>query len=171
MNYNLDYFESILTRCSTTAEKIFKIRWEFIKEFNPKTLLDYGCGVGWMRAYRPRDVIVDTFDIGCFPQTGIQHFNYDMICFWDVIEHMPDLSVLKEIFNKTKYVAISIPIRTKDTDMNTWVHHKPEQHYHWFYMEDFKKLIDSLGFEIVKIGQPECPPRTDVYNFVCRRKV
>jgi hypothetical protein len=77
--YNLDYYEEMLRRNSKTAEKITKIRWQFISRISPKLVLDYGSGCGWFRAYRPTEVTVDTYDIGKYPQTGIKHDFYSSI--------------------------------------------------------------------------------------------
>jgi len=167
IEYNLEYFESILTRCSTTAEHIFKIRWDFIKELQSKIVLDYGCGVGWFRAYRPTDIIVDSFDIGNFPQTRIIHDNYDVVCLWDVIEHISDfMKLLEEITKMTRYIALTIPIKPNNVAWKDWNHFKIEQHLHQFDLERLNMIFDYFKFKKIKCGQPECPPRIDVFSMI-----
>jgi hypothetical protein len=170
MKYDLDYFEFCLRRCSTTAEQVFKIKWEFIKELNPKTVLDYGCGVGWFRAYKPDGIEVDSYDIGNFPQTGIVRDKYDVICLWDVLEHIPDyMETLEALVKMSDYIALTIPVKPKEKSWKDWKHLRLDQHLHHFDLERLDLIFDSFGFKQMKIGQPECPPREDVYNLIYKR--
>ena len=81
MNYDLEYFEKMLRLNSKTGELISNIRWAWIGDTHPKTILDYGSGCGFFRAYRPEGVEVNSYDIGTFPQTGIELKIYDIVCF------------------------------------------------------------------------------------------
>lgn len=167
MKYDLEYYENLLRRYSKTAEDICKIRWDWISELNPKTVLDYGCGVGWFRAYRPLGVEVDTFDIGPYPQTGVGLKVYDMVCFFDVLEHLPDFSVIEPVVRLANHIAVSLPI--KNGDLTTWAHFKPGEHLHYFTHETLLALMARYGFAILKSGTPECPPRKDISSYVFRR--
>ena len=40
--YDVDYIENMLRMYSKSAEDICKRRWNFVKECNAKTVLDYG---------------------------------------------------------------------------------------------------------------------------------
>ena len=77
--YDLEYFEKMLRQNSKTAEEISNIRWDWLYELCPKTVLDYGSGCGFFRAFRPRGIEVDTYDIGPYPQTGIRLRLYDIV--------------------------------------------------------------------------------------------
>lgn len=173
MQYNLEYFEKMLRLNSATAEHISAIRWDFVKEIEPKTVLDYGSGPGWFRAFRPDYVEhVDTYDIGQFPQTGIRRDVYDLITFWDVIEHIKNLSSLSSLWTKTKYVALSIPIRYKGLKLKEWKHYKPGEHFHYFSEETIKGYFRSIGFECCKFEYPEvtCGIRKDIGSGLFKRK-
>jgi len=175
--YDLDYFEVMLRQNSGTAEQICKVRWDLVMRFKPKVVLDYGCGCGWFRAFRPEGVEVDTFDIGRhkfgkFPQTGIAHDHYDMVCFWDTLEHIPNFMAIQEILEIADFVAVSIPIIPSKNDfrIEDWKHFKPGEHLHYFTEQTINALWDKFGFENVFTGCPECPPRKDVMTFVYAKK-
>jgi hypothetical protein len=172
--YNLGYYENMLRMYSATAEKINKIRWEWIRSHcNPLTVLDYGCGVGWFRAFRPETgLTVNTFDIGEFPQTGIRLSEYDLICFWDVLEHLPSFDVIEELLDKAQYVAATVPIvpERRSFDLRKWKHFKPGEHLHYWTSEMVIDMFEAYGYKLVTTGTPECPPRQDVHSFLFERR-
>jgi len=170
--YNLGYYEIMLRQNSGTAEKINKIRWDFVKEINPKVVLDFGCGVGWFRAWRPEGIEVDTHDIGPFPQTGIVHIEYDLITLWDVFEHLPNFDLIWRLLDKSKYCALSIPVLPKGKRLDTWKHFKPGEHLHYFTEEQLDMLFGRYGFEKIKRGMPECKPagpREDIVSLLYKK--
>jgi len=168
--YNLDYFEGYLRRCSKHAEKISKIRWDFIKEVNPKTVLDYGSGVGWFRAFRPNGVRVDSYDIGNYPQTGILCDKYQILCLWDVLEHIPDFREIEFILKETQYVALTVPIKPPKIKIENWKHFKPNEHLHYFTIESLDALFKRYNFKKIKHGYPECPPREDILSALYQKR-
>ena len=167
--YDIKYYEGMLRNYSATAEMISHIRWEFVSQVSPKFVLDYGCGVGWFRAFRPESVVVDTYDIADFVQTGIQREFYDLVCFWDVLEHIPNFETIEAVLESTTYIAITIPIKPEKQVLNTWKHFKPNEHLHYFTKESVQDMFSKVGFYSVKDGQPECPPRVDICSFLFER--
>lgn len=168
MKYDLDYYENLLKQYSKTAKEICEIRWDWVKEISPKTVLDYGCGVGWFRAYRPQGVEVDSYDIGAYPQTGISLKVYDLVCFYDVLEHIEDFSTIEPVLRLANYVVTSLPIKNGD-DLANWKHFKPGEHLHYFTEEMLVALFKRYGFKLIRQDTPECPPRTDIHSFLFRR--
>ena len=162
--YNLGYYERMLRLNSKTAEYISKVRCEFIMAVYPKTVLDYGSGVGWFRAFRPEGIEVDTYDIGDYPQTGMLREDYDVVCFWDVLEHIPNLAEIEFQLHHTKHIALSIPIKPENIKLEKWKHFKPAEHLHYFTIEMLDALFKPFNFERIKDGYPEVPPRVDVYS-------
>lgn len=167
MKYDLDYYENLLRQYSKTAREICEIRWTWVESIHPRTVLDYGCGVGWFRAYRPQGVEVDSYDIGPFPQTGISLKVYDLVCLYDVLEHIEDFSILEPVLRLANHVVTSLPI--KNGDLAEWRHFKPGEHLHYFTHETLEALFRRYGFELVKQGSPECPPRRDIESFLFKR--
>jgi hypothetical protein len=174
--YDINYYTNLLKIHSHTAKMINEIRWEWVKECNARSILDYGSGVGWFKAYAPKDVEVDTFDIMPTLQTGITKSEYDLITFWDVLEHINDIYSLKDIIHKANYIAASVPIIPKPMLLDrkllkTWKHYKPGEHINLFYEDSFENLFCGCwNFKLVKYGQPECPPREDIWNFLFKRR-
>lgn len=172
MKYDLDYYENMLRLYSHTAKQINEIRWKFISSLNPSTVLDYGSGVGWFRAWRPKGVKVFSHDIApAFPQTGIDLRIYDIVCFWDVLEHIDDFRKVEPVLALAKAVAATLPIApTESESIGSWKHFKPGEHLHYFTERTLTSLFDKYGFRLLEKGQPECPPREDVTSFLFVRK-
>ena len=170
IDYDIHYYDNLLRIHSHTAEKIANIRWNFINGVNPNTVLDYGCGVGWFRAFKPPEVIVDSYDIMPVPQTGVCREKYDLICFWDVIEHIKNLNALDLIVEMGEYIACTVPVFPPGKNLVTWKHFKPGEHLQLFSEGHVEDLFNRWGFRLLKKGQPECPPREDVWNFLFKRR-
>ena len=162
MKYDIEYYEKMLREYSGTGEEIAKIRWNWISELEPDVVLDYGSGVGWFRAWRPKGVQVHTFDIGPYLQTGIELIIYDVVCFWDVLEHIPDFEGIEPVLMLARNVAVSLPLGEGKDGLDRWKHFKPDEHLHYFTEEILDALFKRYGFHKGKIDQPECPPREDI---------
>jgi len=175
-DYGLDYFENMIHMNSVSAKNIFKVRWDFVAEVNAQTVLDYGCGTNFLSVFQPHGVDVDSFDIGhieegvLYPQTGITRDEYDLVCFFDVLEHVdwnkaPDESI-EEVLRKTTWVVVTVPIKPENQLLETWKHYKPQEHLTYFTAETLVEFFAHRGFKEVKRGTPECPPRVDVATFL-----
>ncbi len=169
IKYDLSYYEKMLRQNSRLAEKIAKVRWSFISRLNARFVLDYGSGVGWFRAYKPSDVEVDSFDIGPYPQTGILRDYYNLICFWDVLEHISGFNELKDILTSTDYVALSIPIKPDKVPIEKWKHFKPGEHLNYFSEKSLDEIFRKYSFHLLAKGSPECPPREDILSLIYMR--
>ena len=166
--YGIDYYEKMLKLYSQTGEMISKIRWHFLSEIRPKLVLDYGAGLGWFRAIRPFGVEVDSYDIDEFPvkHTGILHDKYDVICMWDVLEHIINFSFLEDLFKKTNYIALTYPILPEGVKLAEWFHFKPLEHVHYLDTNKLETIFTNFGFKLLKNEMPECPPRKDIHSFL-----
>jgi len=167
--YNTDYFYNMLRMYSPTAKQICEARWEFVSGVKPLTVLDYGSGCGFFKAFAPAGIDVDTFDVMDVPQTGITKKRYDLITLWDVLEHIPNLLDLKPIFAMTDNVALTVPIKPEDVSWKEYKHFKIGEHIHHFQPDYLCAVMDVFGFELLKSGMPECPPRSMIGSFLFRR--
>lgn len=166
--YNINYYDNMLRNYSATAEFISRIRWDFVSCLRPKLVLDYGSGIGWFRAFAPKDVTCDTFDIMPVFQTGILHDIYDMVTFWDSLEHIQH-EKYETLFNRANSIAVTIPIKPNGKPLKEWKHWKPKEHIFLPDEKELTSLFDAYGFELIKKGTPECPPRVDVHSFLFAR--
>jgi len=168
MDYDIEYYENMLRNYSKTAEQISEVRWRFISQLNPKTVLDYGSGVGWFRAFRPAGVSVWSYDIMPVPQTGIDLRMYDVVCFWDVLEHIPDFSRIEPVLALARHIAASLPLLPNNNpqQLSEWKHFKPGEHLHYFSHDTLSALMKTYGFVELKKGMPECPPREGIWSYL-----
>ena len=167
--YNLAYYDKMLRNYSSTAQDICRIRWGWVKEANARTVLDYGSGVGYFRAFRPEGIEVDNYDVMAVPQTGITKDGYDLLVLWDVLEHLSGLEPIDKLLHNSQFVAISIPILPDGKSWIGWKHFKPGEHIFYPNRSQLAAMFASYGFAEVKAGQPECPPREDVWNFLYKK--
>jgi len=170
MKYDLDYYERTLYLNSTTAEKISNIRWQFVKSVRAKTVVDFGAGVPWFRVFRPPNVDVDTYDVGVAPQTGIRRSEYDLITFWDVLEHLKDMNLANFVLQHSKWAAVTVPVLPDGVFLHKWKHYKPGEHVTIFTEASIDEFFIKRGFKLVKKGTPECPPRSDIGSFLFKRQ-
>lgn len=175
MRYDRDYYYNLLRMQAEHAQHISDVRWAFVHECGAKTVLDYGCGVGFFKAFAPSNIEVDTYDIGPYVMTGIKHKKYDLACLWDVIEHVdwkrnPDMNIESTLM-KAKYVAVTVPILPVGKKLKDWKHWKPKEHLIRFKSIDHViSFFKKRGFKLVKMADIENPPREDIYNFLFKRK-
>lgn len=171
MKYGLEYYEKMLRGYSASGEKIARIRWDFVSEIKPRVVLDYGSGVGWFRAWRPPGVEVDSYDIGPVPQTEIRVIMYDIVCFWDVLEHIRDFSLIEPVLNLSRHIALTIPIQPTNTPISDWKHFKPMEHLNYFTRDSIQDLLGRYDFNLLKEAKAECPPREDIHSFLFKKGV
>jgi hypothetical protein len=168
--YDADYFYNMLRMYSPTAKQICDARWAFVAQAGAKTVLDYGSGCGFFKAFAPADVAVDTFDLMKVPQTGVRAYKYDLVTLWDVLEHIPDLESMRKIFDMTNWIGLTVPIKPADVPWKEYKHFKPGEHIHHFQEDYLCAVMDLFGFELVKSGNPECPPRSMIGSFLFKRR-
>lgn len=172
--YDLKYFYNMLRMYSQSAKQICEARWKFIEDgvgfsLKGRSVLDYGSGCGFFKAFAPEGVEVDNFDVMPVPQTGITRQRYDVITFWDVLEHIADLESMREIMDKAAFVAITVPIKPADVPWNQYKHFKPGEHIHHFDKDYLSAWMERFGFRLEVEGFPECPPREFIGSFLFRR--
>jgi len=178
IKYDEKYYYNLLKIHTDTARRIVDIRYKFIEDnilsidrLPEPTILDYGSGVGFMKALAPEWVHqVDTFDIMPVPTTGITREKYDIICFFDVLEHIPDFSDVMPILKKCKYAYITVPMKPNDLTWKNYKHFKPSEHIHYFTDDLLKYIFEYMGFDFLVSGSPECPPRQHIMSYIFKRR-
>jgi len=167
--YDPSYYYKMLREYTKTAEQICKVRWDFVKDVEAKTVLDYGSGCGFFKAFAPEGILVDTFDVMFVPVTGITQDRYDLVTFWDVLEHIPDFNEILPVLSISANVAITVPIKPPKMAWKDFKHYKPLEHIHHFTEESLNTLMRRFGFRLMKSGDPECPPRQYIYSYLFKK--
>jgi hypothetical protein len=116
----------------------------------PTSILDVGYGNGEFLLAASNQVI-DCFgyDVSDYPiPDGIQRSpsmfdrKYDVITFFDSLEHFPDIDFVKEL--KCNFVCISVPncFYFSDEWFDNWKHRKPDEHI-WHF--NYQALVGFMG--------------------------
>jgi hypothetical protein len=128
------------------------------------TVLDVGYGNGdflkvWS-LWPEWNVKVAGYDVGEYPtpegierisEDDISRRRFDLVTFFDSLEHMGTLDLLAGL--QTKYVAITVPWCHADrlgTDwFRGWRHRRPGEHVRHFSPRSLTELMYSLGYELM----------------------
>lgn len=177
-DYGKSYFVNNKYRDKSALEKEYGRRKKLLKKYVPvrSHILDAGCATGDFVDYISHtyysegyDVSADAIEIGRkrFPRTGKHLFeinefesrtiNYDAICMWDVIEHLPEPDKIAEwLKGKLKsqgYLLISTPnigAPFAKLTKGKWPFMTPPEHVSFFTRKAFIELADRLDMDIVE---------------------
>ena len=90
--------------------------------------------------------------------------SYDIVCFFDSLEHFEDISFVKDL--KTKYVYISVPLCHNFSDewFKNWKHRREDEHLWHFNIESIEMYMDEMGYKVVTGNNVEDVIRRPVDN-------
>jgi SAM-dependent methyltransferase len=148
------------------VRQLSDLRWEFIQSRLrlpvASRVLDVGYGNGaFLKRARAADMAIFGIDLHSedfgIPVVGFEtRQDYDLVCFFDSLEHFPDFAPILHL--STRFVVVSIP-NTPDFILTTprkWRHFKPGEHLHYFSRASLDALMLSWGFrERLADGFPE----------------
>lgn len=148
------------------SKKLQQLRYDTVhKHICKGRLLDYGCGPGSFIKFANFNGLVSTgFDVNqyseyCDPSVLLS--KYDVVTFWDVIEHIENPIRLISGIN-ADYVFISSPSTDdfESPDLTAWVHYRPAEHVHYFNEKSLGRLLNICGYEIIETHYRESNIRT-----------
>ena len=122
----------------------------------PNSVLDVGYGAGVFLEACGEEVDRYGHDIsgwpvpeGCTFVEDLLRGSYDVITFFDSLEHMDDIDFVKDL--NTKYVCISVPDchYFRDEWFDTWKHRKPDEHLWHFNEASLNKFMDRMGYDTI----------------------
>ena len=122
----------------------------------PNSVLDVGYGAGVFLEACGEEVDRYGHDIsgwpvpeGCTFVEDLLRGSYDVITFFDSLEHMDDIDFVKDL--NTKYVCISVPDCHYFSDewFDTWKHRKPDEHLWHFNEASLNKFMDRMGYDTI----------------------
>lgn len=124
----------------------------------PTSLLDVGYGNGdFLRA--AATVIPNVTGNDHPPMYPIDPINtveniyrnyYDVVSFFDVLEHFNDPYQIREL--RCKYIIISVPnlvLDFSELEFKEWKHRRPNEHLAHFSQAALKKFFLDIGFECI----------------------
>ena len=153
VSYDADYAHQYDSR---PVKEMSDLRWDFIQSsLNLKPgsrVLDVGYGNG---AFLKRaqaagmnifGIDLHTEDFGIPVVDFETKLSFDLICFFDSMEHFPSFAPLRKL--KSRNVIVSIP-ETPDFVMEAprrWRHYKPGEHLHYFSHGSLDLFMSKWGF-------------------------
>ena len=68
---------------------------------------------------------------------------WDVVTFFDSMEHFPDLEVIRQLSKRAAYIVVSFPTRPNDFPWSayTWRHYRPGEHLHYFTVKSLTALL------------------------------
>jgi hypothetical protein len=158
--YNQEYNATYDTEAYRAGSlRLSEIRWSMITDVikEPAKVLDFGYGNGAFLDYIADKTKAFGYDVATgyegeeWQRVESLNASYDVVCFWDSLEHCKNLSFVKYL--KTKYIAISLPFLWCDTvqEFNTFKHRKPDEHIHHFDAGSLVKFFEDSGYKLRKL--------------------
>jgi hypothetical protein len=125
----------------------------------PKSILDVGYGTGaFLKVCETQipnryghDISGWNVPEGCEFVDNILEKEFDVITFFDSLEHMNDIEFVKDL--KCNYVCISLPWchYFNDQWFDTWKHRKPDEHLWHFNEQSLQNFMTRMGYQTVNI--------------------
>jgi hypothetical protein len=171
MVYDKNYILSRYTSYANT--EMAKLRMDVVNKFvsGGKFLeIGYGTGDVLREAYnRGYDVYGNDVHNSLLPSEAKwvndiedSGYEWDVVTAYDVIEHLPDLSVLKKI--KTEFFVITVPYcpyLDDPTKFETWKHRRPNEHIYHFNDQSLIHTMLDFGYKCVYKSYIEDSIRVD----------
>lgn len=165
--YNEQYNSTYDTESYRAASKrLNEIRYKLIEMIGikPKRLLDFGYGNGSFLDYVSERIdncfgydVASGYESSKWEVVTNPYGPYDVVCFWDSLEHVERLEFLSRL--NTKYIAISLPYahisKWNVEDFKTWKHRKPDEHIHHFNKSSLVSLMEHYGYKLVCFNTKE----------------
>ena len=161
------------------SKEMSKLRYDIIKKYVKEfsSICDFGYGNGDFISYcnslGHNTFAYDISDYPCPEGTkriyDISQHSFDIISFFDAIEHIPDSDLINFLKGlDTKNVIISVPwfheSLGKEWFIN-WKHRKENEHFHHFDSAGLINLLIQSNFKILHLGNDEDVIRKPVDNY------
>lgn len=164
--YDQDY---IKTRYNTYKEKGMQMAFlrlgYLISSINkiPESVLDVGYGNGdFLKACSTiikncygNDISGYQIPDGCTFVEDIFSKKYEVITFYDVLEHFEDINFVKDL--KTDYIVISVPWchYISDNWFKNWKHRREDEHLYHFDHKSIVNFFKENNFELINLTNVE----------------
>ena len=164
--YNLDYIKKRYDSYGEASIRMSFLRLGFIKGVISTELhkiLDVGYGNGDFLSYS-EGAFEDRcgFDINSYPIPKGCRFvddiyleSFDLVCFFDALEHLDDIYDIQKL--KTKYICVSVPEchYLSDHWFENWKHRRPDEHLWHFNEESLTNFMRELSYNLLASSHVE----------------
>tara|TARA_Y100000593_G_scaffold31767_3_gene62504 strand:- start:31751 stop:32401 length:651 start_codon:yes stop_codon:yes gene_type:complete len=173
--YDTRYIDERYNSYGELSRRMSFLRLGFLLGAIPETpskILDIGYGNGDFLNCA-KDFISDPagFDVngypvpeGCRFVKDIYEERFDVVCFFDVLEHFEDIYEIRKL--KTSYIYISVPEchYLSDEWFLNWKHRRPDEHLWHFNKSSLRKFMNELGYILITYSNVEDCIRTPDSN-------
>jgi hypothetical protein len=137
------------------------LRVGFLKAFaSSGRLLDVGYGTGsFLRCagragFDPYGSDIHGLDFGVNEVSLTGEERWDVVTFFDSLEHFSDFSDILSVANRSRLIVVSLPFTPDDLmTSRDWKHFKPGEHLHYFSINSLSRLFS--GFYLVAVSDVE----------------
>lgn len=129
-------------------------------------ILDFGCGVGsFIKSAKNIGIEIEGFDINPYSKycdvTTLFKYQYDIVTFWDSLEHIADPVTLilglkpDYIFACTPCLDSLGPDYLNYRYITSWKHYMPHEHCHYFSAHSIASMFEAMGYRVIDINYRE----------------
>lgn len=177
VDYNIEYVDNSYNNYGESVSNMSHLRLGYLlgvlgDNFKINNILDVGYGNGdFLKTCLKsipncygNDISNYPLPDGCTFVGDIMSNKFDVICFFDCLEHIHDINFVSEL--NTEYVYISLPWCHYHSDewFNDWKHRREDEHIWHFNEDSLIKFMDFCGFDVVITSNIEDIIRTPINN-------
>ena len=164
--YNIDYIKQRYDVYKELSINMSYLRLGYLigsLDKVPTSILDVGFGNGdFLNAAKAKIQNCFGFEVneyivpnGCVCVDDIYKDSYDVVCFFDVLEHFEDIYEIKKL--NTKYIYISVPECHYNSDewFLNWKHRRPDEHLWHFNLSSLTNFMNEIGYHLVNFSNVE----------------
>lgn len=139
----------------------------------PNSILDVGYGNGdflsiastQVKQCYGYDISNYPVPVGCHKSDSMLNKFYDVITFFDSLEHFSDISFVENL--KCSFICISLPWCHYFSDewFESWKHRKPDEHLWHFNFESLISFMKSSGFSYITHSNIEDQIRKHKFDY------
>ena len=171
--YNIKYIDDRYNQYGEKGPQMAGLRLGYLMSFldnKPNSILDIGYGNGdFLKVCKQGIKFCYGNDITNYPLpdgvefvSNIFERHFDVVCFFDVLEHFEDIFFIKNI--KCDYIYISVPWCHNFSEewFMSWKHRREDEHLWHFNEISIVNFFNEMGFELVVKSNVEDLIRTPI---------
>lgn len=163
--YDYDYVNSSYNQYGEKGSQMAGLRLGYLVSklgYWPESILDVGYGNGdFLKICKNK---IDSYgnDISGYPVpegvTFVENIferHYDVICFFDVLEHFEKIDFVQNL--KCDYIFLSLPWCHNFSDewFSNWKHRRPDEHLWHFDEKSIENFFNEMGYEMIDYSNIE----------------